>query len=251
VRVGDFPGVVGELGVTHFTARIVNRAISGISRRGKYLLLALDDGATLMIHLRMTGSLAVVVRAAPPLRFERLAIELDDGHDLRFVDQRKFGRVEHWSPLDVQRLDDRLGPEPLSAAFTADRLRRDLARRSGKLKSVLLDQSLVAGLGNIYVDEALHHARLHPERTANTLRDEEVRRLHRAIRAVLREGVANRGTTISSFQDAAGEIGTHQHALRVYGRGDGGGCQRCGRSLARTVVGGRGTHFCPHCQPAL
>jgi formamidopyrimidine-DNA glycosylase len=249
LRVGTFAGVVGDEGVETVAARVVGRSIGDVRRRAKYLFLDLDDGTSLMVHLRMTGRLAVVPRAEPPLRFEHLAIELDDGHDLRFADQRKFGRVMHLLPVDVDRLEARLGPEPLARGFTTARLAALLARRPGKLKSVLLDQRLIAGLGNIYVDEALFRARLHPERTADSLTGTEARRLHRAIRAVLRQALTARGTTFSSFQDAAGEAGENRRNLRVYGRGGSGHCLRCGRPLARIVVGGRGTHLCVYCQP--
>jgi formamidopyrimidine-DNA glycosylase len=219
-----------------------------VRRRAKYLLLDLDDGTSLMVHLRMTGRLVVAPRDAAPLQFEHLTIELDDGRDLRFADQRKFGRVLPLLPEDVRRLEGRLGPEPLAPRFTAATLAAALARRPGKLKSVLLDQRLIAGLGNIYVDEALFRARLHPERTANGLSDHEVRRLHRAIRGVLREGLDARGTTFSSFQDATGAEGSNQRNLLVYGRGGNEACVRCGRRLERIVVGGRGTSYCPRCQ---
>jgi len=248
LRLGDFPGVLGSDSIDQVAARITGRRIAGLDRRAKYLLFGLDDDSTVMIHLRMTGQLGVVPRDNPRLRFEHLAIELDDGNDLRFADQRKFGRVLHLLPADVEALDRRMGPEPLSATFSAQLLAAALARRPGKLKSVLLDQSLVAGLGNIYVDEALYRSRLHPERSARSLTSDEVRRLHRAIRAVLRDSLDHRGTTFSSFQDANGEAGGYGAALAVYGRGGSGACQRCGRPLAKIIVGGRGTHFCPRCQ---
>lgn len=248
VRPRDFPGVMGDESIEAVAARLVGTRIDAARRRAKYVFLDLDDGSALMIHLRMTGHLVVTDRTDPPLRFEHLSIELDDGRDLRFADQRKFGRVLHLSAADASSLSGRLGPEPLSPRFTADLLHARLARRPGKLKSVLLDQRLVAGLGNIYVDEALFRARLHPERSASTLTGHEVRRLHRAIRTVLREGLVNRGTTFSTFQNAYGEAGGNQRNLRVYGR-PGEPCVRCGRPLARAVVGGRGTHFCPRCQP--
>ena len=249
IRPRRFPGVMGGDGVDAAAARVVGRRITAARRRAKYLFLDLDDGTSLMVHLRMTGRLAVAERNEPPLRFEHLTIELDDGRDLRFADQRKFGRVLHLPPDAASLLYARMGPEPLAPSFTADLLRTRLARRTGKLKSVLLDQRLVAGLGNIYVDEALFRARLHPERAADSLTDADVRRLHRAIRAVLREALDNRGTTFSSFQDASGETGGNQPNLRVYGRRRGEPCLRCGRPLARIVVGGRGTHLCPNCQP--
>lgn len=248
LRPSAFAGVMGGEAVEAVAARLVGRRLAAVRRRAKYLLLDLDDDTSLMVHLRMTGRLVVAPRGAPPLRFEHLAIELDDGNDLRFADQRKFGRVLHLLPADVRALDQRLGPEPLDPRFTAVRLAAALARRPGKLKSVLLDQRLVAGLGNIYADEALFRARLHPERPANGLSATDVRRLHRAIREVLREGLAHRGTTFSSFQDGTGEAGGNQRNLRVYGRGGTARCVRCRSPLARIVVGGRGTSFCPRCQ---
>jgi formamidopyrimidine-DNA glycosylase len=250
VQVDDFAGVVGDEDPTVIAGRLVGRRIDALRRRGKYLIADLDDGSALLIHLRMTGSLVLTGHATPPLRFQRLAIQLDNGNDLRFSDQRKFGRVLHVRDNEVRALDRRLGPEPLDARFTANELAVRLRRRGGPIKSVLLDQSLVAGLGNIYVDEALFRAGLHPLRRATELSAPEVRRLHRAIRTVLREGLDNRGTSFSSFRDGLGQAGDNQNNLRVYGRGrTGGPCPRCGSPLVRLVVGGRGSHVCPRCQP--
>jgi formamidopyrimidine-DNA glycosylase len=248
LRVGDFPGVLGGDDPVEVAARLAGSTIERVRRRGKYLLFDLDDDTTIEGHLRMTGQLVVQPAGAPPLRFEHLAIVLDDGQEIRFADQRKFGRVRHLPDGEADRLDARLGPEPLSRAFTAARLATALARRPGKIKSVLLDQRLVAGLGNIYVDEALYLARIHPERAANSLTEAEIRRLHRAIRAVLRAGIVRRGTSFSSYRDATGAAGENQRFLNVYGRSRGGRCPRCGGEIARIVVGGRGTHFCPTCQ---
>jgi formamidopyrimidine-DNA glycosylase len=250
VRVGDFAGVIGDEDPVSVACRLTGRRLEALRRRGKYLIADLDDGSALLIHLRMTGSLVLTNRAAPPVRFQRVAIELDDGNDVRFSDQRKFGRILHVLPEEVGDLDRRLGPEPLEARFTAADLADRLRRRSGPIKSVLLDQSLVAGLGNVYVDEALFRARLHPLRPSNALSASDVRLLHRAIRSVLREGLDNRGTSFSSFRDAEGRAGANQHNLRVYGRGRvGGPCPRCGTPLTRLVVGGRGSHVCLRCQP--
>lgn len=248
LRLVDFPGVIGSEPVEAVAARIVNRTFIAARRRAKYLLLDLDDGTALMVHLRMTGHLEIVPADTPRLRFEHLTIGLDDGNELRYADQRKFGRVLHLSRDDLSRLERRFGPEPLGPRFTAHWLARALAHRPGKLKSVLLDQEVVAGLGNIYADEALFRARLHPERPANSLSDSQIASLHRAIRAVLREGVERRGTTFSSYRDASGQAGENQFNLRVYGQGGHGACPRCGWPLSRVVVGGRGTSFCPRCQ---
>jgi formamidopyrimidine-DNA glycosylase len=251
LRVGAFKGVVGEEDADAVAARVRGRRIVALRRRGKYLIADLDDDTALLIHLRMTGSLVRLDHDAQPQRFEHLAIALDDGTELRFADQRKFGRVLHIPPSAIAALDARLGPEPLSPHFTSDALAHSLSRRSGRLKSVLLDQSLIAGLGNIYVDEALFRARIHPLRDADSLTLAEVRRLHHAIRAVLREGLTNRGTSFSSFRDGYGASGNNQHNLRVYGRGASGApCPRCGGPLVRLTIGGRGSHVCPQCQPA-
>ncbi len=250
VSFGDFEQVMGDLRRDDVNARLVNRKIVAIGRRGKYLIVQLDDEQCLLIHLRMTGRLLVIPRIAPPIRFQRLAIRLDNGTDLRFGDQRKFGRVLLVEQADVAALDARLGPEPLSRTYTADQLWQSLQRRTGKLKNVLLDQQFVAGLGNIYVDEALFRSRLHPLRVSASLDRGEAAHLHRSIRAVLRQAISNQGTTFSSFENPYGEQGGNANALQVYGKGHmGTACPRCSSSLRRLVVGGRGTTFCPTCQP--
>lgn len=250
LRVGEFAGVIGEDDIASVAARLRDHRIEALRRRGKYLICDLDDNTALLIHLRMTGSLTHVDRGAPAQRFEHLAIGLDDGTDLRFADQRKFGRVLHVGASEIAALHAKLGPEPLSRTFTVRGFSRQLSRRTGRIKSVLLDQTLIAGLGNIYVDEALYRAGLHPLREANRLSPDEIKRLHRAIRTVLNEGLANRGTSFSSFRDGYGASGNNQHNLNVYGRGGTGApCPRCGHAVARITVGGRGSHFCPDCQP--
>jgi formamidopyrimidine-DNA glycosylase len=249
LRIGDFPGVLADDRVEDVQARIVGREVQGVRRRAKYLIVDLDDGTAIVVHLRMTGRLSAVPHDEPPLRFQHLTIEFENGLDLRFSDQRKFGRVVHTHGDDVRRLEGKLGLEPLTPEFTAEWLEARLRRRPGKIKAVLLDQGLIGGLGNIYADEALFLARIHPERRANTLTPEEVRRLHRAIRGVLRAAVDGRGTTFSTFEDASGNRGRYGGKLRVYGRGGKAPCPTCGAPLERIVVGGRGTSFCPSCQP--
>jgi formamidopyrimidine-DNA glycosylase len=250
VQTGDFSGVLGD-NPELTAASLTDRVIEVIQRRGKYLLLRLDDGSYVVIHLRMTGQLLLTSHEHPTVRFQHLAISLDNGHDLRFADQRKFGRVLHVSEETVKDLDHRLGPEPLASDFSASTLAAALRRRPGKIKSVILDQHVVAGLGNIYADEALFRAGIHPERSASSLTAPEISRLHRAIRSSLREAVANRGTTFSSFVDGYGASGSNAQHLRVYGRGRRGeACVRCGGALTLTLVGGRSSHFCPNCQPA-
>jgi formamidopyrimidine-DNA glycosylase len=249
LHLGDFPGVLGDQRAEDVLARIAGREITGIHRRAKYLIFDLDDGTAIVVHLRMTGRLSLLNRNEPLLRFQHLAIELANGTDLRFSDQRKFGRVLHLDADEVEALEGKLGVEPLGDGFSDAWLEERLRRRSGKIKSVLLDQALIGGLGNIYADESLFRARIHPERRANSLSSEEVRRLHRAVRDVLRAAVDGRGTTISSFEDAAGNKGRYGGKLQVYGRGGKAACTRCGSPLERTVIGGRGTSFCPRCPP--
>lgn len=228
---------------------LIGRTIVDVDRRGKYLLFLLDADLWMVIHLRMTGRLLVVDREAPPVRFEHLGIALDNGKDLRFGDQRKFGRVRVTLPEEVEALSSRLGPEPFDRQVTGRWLHGALERRSGKIKAVLLDQHMLAGLGNIYVDEALFRARIHPERIPRDLSLEEVTRLIGAIRHVLRSAIHNQGTTFSSFENPYGEAGSNADFLRVYGKGRGAlPCPRCATPLEHLVVGGRGTTFCPRCQ---
>jgi formamidopyrimidine-DNA glycosylase len=175
-------------------------------------------------------------------------LRLDDGHELHFDDQRKFGRL-YFVPDEPALLDllSRLGPEPLVEAFTRPVLRRLLTGRRSRLKPLLLDQAFLAGLGNIYVDEALWRARLHPLQRSDTLTAPEIARLHAGILDALRQGIANRGTTLSTYQDLAGAAGLNQEQLFVFRR-EGQPCPRCGQPIEKIRVGGRGTHLCPDCQ---
>lgn len=228
---------------------LIGRTIVEVRRRGKYLLFLLDDGLWMVMHLRMTGRLLIVKRGKPPVRFQHLAIELDNGMELRFGDQRKFGRVRVTLPEDVEALSARLGPEPFDRRFTGTWLHEALKRRTGKIKAVLLDQHLIAGLGNIYVDEVLFRTKIHPERIARDLTKVDTTRLVTAIRHVLTSAIENQGTTFSSFENPYGESGSNAAFLRVYGKGRAGlPCPRCATSLEHLIVGGRGTTICPKCQ---
>ena len=218
--------------------------IATVERHGKYLLLRLASGRGLLVHLRMTGSFGFA-----PASHERAVLELDDGTRLAYRDVRRFGT---WLVLEdaelVPYLTVKNGPEPLGPRFTTAWLAGQLARRRAPLKAVLLDQRVVAGLGNIYADEALWRARLNPERPASTVEPGEARQLVRAIRAALRRGIARRGSTLSDYRTPDGEAGAMQEEFRVYGR-DGLPCPRCRTPIAKTRVGGRGTWYCPRCQP--
>lgn len=230
-------------------AALKQRRIVRLGRRAKYIVLTLDDGRHLLIHLRMTGKLRVAAGGTPTGPHDHAVLSLADGRDLIFNDTRKFGRFRLVGPL-AEHLAA-LGPEPLDASFTRDLLQARLRRRGRMIKPLLLDQTCVAGLGNIYVDESLWAARIHPARRADTLKPAEIRRLHAAIRDVLRRAVAANGTTLGSgathFYSVAGRRGRHADALRVFRR-TGEPCPRCGRPIERLVIGQRGTHVCPRCQ---
>jgi len=217
--------------------------VVAVERRGKYLLLRLESGLGLLVHLRMTGSFGF-----RPMSHERAVLELDDGSRLVYRDVRRFGT---WLVLENAELAPYLaaknGPEPLGSRFSTRWLAAQLARRGAPLKAVLLDQRVVAGLGNIYADEALWRARIHPRRVAGELGLDEVARLHRAVRAALRRGVELQGSTLRDYATPDGSSGGMQREFHVYGR-LGEPCDRCGRPIERIVVAGRGTWFCPHCQ---
>ncbi len=245
----SWPRSVAGHTVEAFTAGLVGQAVVDVGRRGKYVVLRLSGHGCLLVHLRMTGRLLVEEPEDPEdselQRHTRVLWRLASGRRLRFWDIRKFGRV-HWVAAPEEALAA-LGPEPLDAAFTVDALRAMLADRRRQIKPLLLDQHFLAGLGNIYVDEALWEARIHPARRADTLTDEEGERLHAAIVGVLRGAVRGRGTTLRDYRGADNQPGDYQRALAVYGR-EGQPCRRCGSAIERTIIGSRGTRLCPTCQ---
>jgi formamidopyrimidine-DNA glycosylase len=245
----EWPGVLEGLPVEAFREMVVGRRIEHIARRAKFIIIYLDNGTALSIHLRMTGRLFYRPTGSEPDRFTKAILVLDGGYELRFADMRKFGRILVLQPEHIQALQERLGPEPLSEGFTVDVFAHLLAKHPTKIKALLLDQSFIAGIGNIYADESLFVAGIHPERPANELSPAEVERLYYAIRQVLNNSIINRGTTFSTFVDAHGEQGGHQRALLVYHR-HGQPCPKCGTVLERMQVAQRGTHYCPLCQPS-
>jgi len=245
----DWPNTVATSTLDAFCHRIAGQRVQAMSRRGKYIVLGLSHD-WLLIHLKMTGHLQIVPGDAVPGKHIRAIFGLDNGRQLWFRDTRKFGRLH--LTADPGTVTGHLGPEPLAGDFTPKTLAQRLRGRGGRLKSLLLNQRFLAGLGNIYADETLFAAGLHPQRTADTLGADETTALYHAIRRVLRQGVENRGTTLNdrSYRDAAGEEGDNQAHLCVYGRTDE-PCPRCGTSVRRILLGGRSTHFCPRCQPFL
>ncbi len=249
----DWPPTVQPLEPEAFRSAVQNAHIANVSRRAKYIIIHLQGGAAIVGHLRMTGQLTYHAQPAAPGRFSRVIIELDNGAQLHFDDQRKFGRLRYVAadqPL-AGALPD-LGPEPLAEDFSRADFAALIARKSlrgnPRIKQALLDQSFLSGLGNIYADEALHLARVHPMRQLRTLSDDEIGRVYDAFQQVLRQSIANNGTTFSDYRDAFGGSGSNQDSLRVYQR-TGQPCLNCGTPIERIVVGGRGTHYCPTCQP--
>jgi len=221
-------------------ARLIGQTVQDVQRRAKFILITLSVD-TLIIHLRMSGDLRVEPDDSPLLPHDRLVIYFEDGHHLAFNDTRKFGRA--WLTPHPEDVLANLGPEPLGDDFTSDTLAAMLRAHRRQIKPLLLDQTFLAGMGNIYTDEALHMARVHPNRLASRLTDDEAARLWEAIRAVLETGIQTNGASI----DWVYRGGEYQNRFRVYQR-TGQPCPVCGHPVERTVVGQRGTHFCPHCQ---
>jgi formamidopyrimidine-DNA glycosylase len=249
----DWPRQIRHPAPADFPERVVRREILAVERRAKWVILSLGpqdpgDGqpAVLAIQVKMTGQLDVVAQGSPRDRHVHAAFALDDGGELRLRDTRKFGRLAVYSPEEASSVLGMLGPEPLAEAFTLADFRRLLRRRKARLKPLLMDQAFLAGVGNIYADEALWRARLHPLRTANGLRADQERALYRALRDVLSEAIEHRGSSVDDYR-APGGIGQMQHRLNVYGR-TGKPCPRCGRPTRRVVIGARSSHFCSWCQ---
>ena len=244
------PRLVNPLEPPSVARRIEGERIMAVERRGKYVVVRFESGAVLLIHLRMTGTLIHTNEgAAGSDPHRRAVVNLDDGSDVVYRDVRRFGTWRVLEPDDVEPyLSARLGREPLDAAFTARRLAERLQGRRTSVKAALLDQRTLAGMGNIYVDEALWRARIHPLRPAGGLDLDEVRRLHRGIRAALTTGIRRQGATLRDYRMPDGSVGAMQHEFKVYGR-DGEPCERCGAPIEKTRAGGRGTWYCPRCQP--
>jgi formamidopyrimidine-DNA glycosylase len=227
--------------------------IESLGRRGKYLLMELEGERFLVMHLRMTGNLLWVPADGDTSGrlYLRVRLVLDDDHRLLFVDLRRFGTglVIDGRPQLEEYLAARLGPEPLDPAFTPAVLAREARGRTAPIKAFLLDQRRIAGVGNIYADEALFRARIHPLRPAGKLRRPEIERLHKGIVETLEAGLERQGASIDRYRDANGDRGSMQDEFLVYGR-EGESCVRCGRPVTKLVVGGRGTYVCRHCQRA-
>jgi formamidopyrimidine-DNA glycosylase len=229
------------------SAELAGERFTGVGRRGKYLLFALDSGRTLVVHLRMTGWFHHHAGAGEDLTHVRAVLRLDDGASLVYADQRRFGTWRLIAPGDLEAyLRRRAGPEPLSEEWTPRRFRSDLAGRRASVKALLLHQGVVAGVGNIYADEALWQARIHPLRPGGELTAAEVRRLHAAVVDTLKRGIASQGASIRNYRGPDGTPGSMQERFNAYDR-DGEPCPRCGTPIEKIRVVQRGTHLCPRC----
>lgn len=248
-NIGDYQRVIATPGPDEFLQRIAGDRIRDVGRRGKFLLLRLTSGDTVAIHLRMTGELSVVPATEPAGPHLHLTLDLDDQGQLRYHDIRKFGRWSLLSPEQFALFDEAIGPEPFDSSLDGARFYQMLHNRHRILKPLLLDQAFIAGIGNIYADEALFRAGIHPRRRSHELSETEADRLLREIREVLAVALEHRGTTLRNYRDGAGLPGENLAQLRIYSRASGDPCPVCGNPVVREVIGQRGTKLCPTCQP--
>jgi formamidopyrimidine-DNA glycosylase len=232
-----------------FQAVLTSRKIVTITRRGKYLLFHLDDNQVLVIHLRMTGRLQYITAGMEKDKFTRIIFKLDNSDLLVYADTRTLGTLYLMPVEELWRISGlaTMGPEPLTPEFSLAYVSEMLKKHHGKIKAILLNQKYIGGLGNIYVDESLAIAGIHPERIASSLSESENEKLFHAINKIIADAIEHGGTSFRDYRDASGKTGNHQHHLRVYGR-KAEPCFTCGTPIVWKEVSGRGTHFCPECQ---
>lgn len=245
-----WPRLLHDLSPEVFDASLCGRQIVNVSRRGKFLLLALDDGRTLLVHLRMTGRLWITDPPAAADKHVHLIFELDNGQQLRYQDTRKFGRF--YLADSLRPIEDKLGPEPLSESYTPLDLFNSIQGRRTPIKTLLLDQRIIAGIGNIYADESLFHAGIDPRRPGHSLTQADCIRLHASIRQTLATAIREGGSTLggsplTNYRRPNGVKGRYQDRHRVYHL-TGKPCPVCGTPIERITLGQRSTHFCPTCQ---
>ncbi len=248
VDIGAYTRCIAAPDPASFAARIAGRMVTNLARRGKFIVIGLDSGDRVTVHLRMTGELAVTAPDAPIPQHTHLVMELSEGDQLRYTDVRKFGRWSLLSPDEYEAFSASLGAEPLDPLFTPEQFRDMLWSRKRILKPLLLDQTFITGIGNIYADEALFRARIHPGRRSHELSEAESVALYHTIRNVLTGALAHRGTTLRNYRDGNGQPGENLAQLRIYSRNAGDPCDECGNPVARLVIGQRGTMLCPVCQ---
>lgn len=240
-----WPRVVREPSVEELTRRTTGQTIREIRRRGKYLIFQLSGGDRLILHLKMTGVLLVQRVPQEPRKHSAAMFDLDGGFILHFIDQRKFGAI--WLVRDESQVVGKLGPEPLDASFTPALLHDMVDRHRVPIKALLCDQNIIAGVGNMYADEALFAAGIHPLKPSQSLSAGEIERLHRGIIQVLQRGIEQKGASVNSYRRPDGTTGDAHSGFQVAHR-RGGSCFVCGSPIARITVRGRGTYFCPNCQ---
>ena len=246
-----WPRTIAAPDAALFPDLIRGRRFVSFARRGKYMLFGLHSGESLIVHLRMTGELRIhapaasVPAAVPVDKHTHVLFELDTGEELRFRDTRKFGRI--WLVEDVSEVVGKLGPEPLSEEYISNTLAQALEGRKANIKALLLNQSVVAGVGNIYADESLFHAGIDPRRPGGGLVIDEITRLHHALRDVLLAGIEAQGSSLQNYAPPTGGKGGFQEQFQVFRR-TGEPCFRCGAPISRILIGQRSTHFCPTCQ---
>lgn len=233
----------------NFPKKLEGRRVRGIRRRAKYILIDLDDGQTVILHLGMSGSIVVSAKKQKPEKHDHLIFETDNGKIVTFNDPRRFGLADITARADIEnhRLFSHLGPEPLEKDFNAPFLFTQLQKRKSDIKAALMDQKLVAGLGNIYVCEALFLAGIHPRRRCGRVSREEASKLAAAIKKVLKKAIAAGGSSLRDYVQATGELGYFQHKWQVYDR-EGLPCRKCKTPLARITQSGRSSFYCPSCQ---
>jgi len=243
------PKIIRSPAPQEFQVKLPGMTINKIERRGKYLLFFLANDSILILHLRMTGKLIYCLPEEPLEPHTHIIFYLNNGFVLRYRDTRQFGRIflVKSEKLSLVAGLNNLGIEPFDPGFTKAFLIRELKHRHTKIKSLLIDQSFVAGIGNIYADEVLFRALIHPQRQSQTLTVREATRLYHAIQEVLQEGIESGGTSIRDYVDGEGNTGNYQNFLNVYGR-EGKPCPKCHRPITKNRLGGRSTHFCPVCQ---
>lgn len=245
------PNPLRGISLEQFRKEVAGKKIEGIRRRAKNLLLDLSEGKTVVLHLRLAGQLLLRKKSEPEDRFVRLTFLLEDGRELRFADMRRFGTIDLTETASVdETLDQKLGPEPLSSSFTPGALEDILKGKTGQVKAVLMDQKMLSGIGNIYSDEILFAAGVHPLRSAKSLKREEVGKIYQATQRILKEAIEHRGSSgpqESEYRDIRGEKGEQQRHHQVYQRA-GLACFKCGTLIKRIKLGGRSGHYCPNCQ---
>ena len=240
-------GIVKEPSPEEFRTRLIGQKITGITRRGKYLPFSLSSGDSMIVHLKMTGSLLVQQDSAEPPRFARAIFHLDNDTDIIFRDPRKFGVLR--LVKDKNTIIGKLGPEPFDKDFTPKLLGEILLKRKAPMKALLCEQELIAGIGSMYADEALFATKIHPMRSGTSLTEKEIRKLHKAIRRILSTAIENKGASVDTYYRPDGSRGTAHYQFKVAHRFKG-PCYTCGTPIERIKVRARGSYFCPKCQPA-